>query len=57
MRALHQKHLREIKEKHQNKEISDIKFDKHKHKIDWKIEKIKHQIRHFEEEIRHLNDD
>ena len=54
IRAMQQKHLREIEEKHHNKEISNIKFDKHKDKIDSKIDKIKHQIRELEEEAEHL---
>jgi len=54
IRAIQQKHLREIEEKHHNKEISDIKFDKHKDKIDSKIDKIKHQIRELEEEAERL---
>ena len=54
MRAMQQKYLREIEEKHQNKEISDIKFEKHKNKLDSKIEKIKHQIRDLEEEAERL---
>ena len=54
LRAMQQKHLREIEEKHHNKEISDIKFDKYKDKIDSKIDKIKHQIRELEEEVEHL---
>lgn len=54
IRAMQKKYLKENEEKYNKKEISDEKYNKHKHKIESKIEKIKHQIRELEEEIGHL---
>lgn len=52
IRAMKKKYLKEIEEKHQNKEISEKKYINQKQKMESKIEKIIHKIRDLEESLQ-----
>ena len=57
MRAIQKKYLKENEKRHDNNEISDAIYNKHKNKIELKLEKIRKQILKLEDEARQIGHD